>query len=97
MRPSLPYLIFSLLTTLPLALSAPADTPATTTLHSVTPTLSSAFPFRTPYDSPYQGAGCRGGDESDEPWKIAPLHSEPSQILTEFVPAPTGPDGKDFQ
>ena len=87
-------IILSILYALPLALGAPADTPATTTLFSVTPTLSRTFPLQTPNTRPYLSVDPRADDESENMAKIAPLYSEPSQTLTDFVPAPTGPDGK---
>ncbi|KFZ16146.1 hypothetical protein V502_05236 [Pseudogymnoascus sp. VKM F-4520 (FW-2644)] len=89
-----PSVILSILYALPLALSAPADAPATTTLLSVTRTLSPTFPLQTPNTSTYPGADRRGDDESENMAKIEPLNSEPSQTLTDFVPAPTGPNGK---
>ncbi|KFY84951.1 hypothetical protein V500_08855 [Pseudogymnoascus sp. VKM F-4518 (FW-2643)] len=89
-----PSIILSILYALPLALSAPADAPATTTLLSVTRSPSPTFPLQTPNTSPYPNADRRRGDESDDLAKIEPLNSDPSQTLTDFVPAPTGPDGK---
>ncbi|OBT52656.1 hypothetical protein VE04_07142 [Pseudogymnoascus sp. 24MN13] len=94
MRFLTPCIILSLLTTLPLALSAPADTPATTTLLSLTPTLPSKFPHQTPYEGAYPDAHRCGDDERDEPWRGAPLDSEAGGTITEFVPETTAVDRK---
>ncbi|KFY11914.1 hypothetical protein V491_06993 [Pseudogymnoascus sp. VKM F-3775] len=86
-------IILPLFITLPVALGAPADMPATTTLLPLTPTLSSTFPLQTPQTSSSTRPG-RQDDESNDPTRAAHLLGDPSQTLTEFDPVPTGQDGK---
>ncbi|KFY40300.1 hypothetical protein V495_05494 [Pseudogymnoascus sp. VKM F-4514 (FW-929)] len=94
MRFPSPSILLSFLSALPLVLCAPADTPATTTLLSVTPTPSSTFPLQTLDTSVYPNLSHRGDSSEGAAANTAPLNPDPSQTLTDFVPAPTGTDGE---
>ncbi|KFX86051.1 hypothetical protein V490_09253, partial [Pseudogymnoascus sp. VKM F-3557] len=89
-----PSILLSLLSALPVALCAPADTPATTTLLSVTPTPSSTFPLQTHNTSIYPSLSHRGESDGSDAAQTEPLNSDPSQTLTNFVAAPTEADGE---
>ncbi|KFY00575.1 hypothetical protein O988_03244, partial [Pseudogymnoascus sp. VKM F-3808] len=89
-----PSILLSLLAALPLALCAPADTPATTTLLSATPTPSSTFPHQTPNTSVYPSLSHRGDAAEGPTANTVPLNPDPNQTLTDFVAAPTEADGE---
>jgi hypothetical protein len=87
--------VLSILCSLPFAISAPADTSATTTLVSVViRTASPTIPLQTSNTASYSSVDIAEYDESDTTAKTGPGDLGPGRTLTNFVPAPTGPNGQ---